>query len=148
MEPEVIRARHLFLSTVEVDTPERAALMLDLHGKLERGEATLEDLAAKFSEDERTKKTGGDLGYFSRHRMPEDFTQVVFALAPGQRSAPFRTSIGWHIVEVDERIPARPADWETLRPEITLYLQNEAKLRALEALGKKERAAARVERFL
>jgi len=136
-EPEVVRARHIFLSTVEIDTPEREQLMRDLHGKLERSEATFGELAAQYSEDERTKKAGGDLGYFSRQRMPEDFTKAVFALSPGQRSAPFRTAIGWHIVEVKEKIAARPADWETVKPEIELHLKNEAKLRAMDALRKR-----------
>ena len=148
VEPEVVRARHIFLSTVEIDTPERAQIVRDLHQKLERGEATFGELAAQYSEDERTKRGGGDLGYFSRHRMPEDFTKVVFTLSPGQRSAPFRTSIGWHIVEVNEKIAPRPADWENLRPEIELHLKCEAKLRALHALRKRKRAASRVERFL
>jgi len=132
-DPETIRARHLFLSTVEVDIPEREQLIRDLHGKLERGEATLATLAAQYSEDERTKRTGGDLGYFSRERLPRDFTDAVFALQPGQRSAPFRTKIGWHIVEVIERLPARPARWDdpALRAEIELHLRNEAKRQAV-----------------
>jgi peptidyl-prolyl cis-trans isomerase C len=136
-DPEVIRARHIFLSTVEVDTPEREQLIRDLHDRLKRGEADFAALAAQYSEDERSKRTGGELGFFARNnRLPKDFTDAVFALQAGQLGAPFRTAIGWHIVEVEERIPARPARWDDaqLRKEIMLHLQNEAKRRAVETV--------------
>lgn len=131
-DPETIRARHIFLSTVEADTPEREALIRDIHQKLTGREASFAELSARFSEDQRTKTAQGDLGYFSRHRMPSDFASTVFALEPGQLSAPFRTSIGWHIAEVTERIPSRAAHWAPLRPELELHSENLAKREALQ----------------
>jgi hypothetical protein len=131
--PEVVHARHLFLSTVEEDTPEREQRVRDLHARILAGEP-LASLTKDFSEDERSRDVGGDLGFFSRLRLPEDFTGPVFALAPGSVSEPFRTSIGWHVVEVIEKLPARPLGWAELRPEIDLYLANEWKLQALDEL--------------
>jgi len=131
--PEVVHARHLFLSTVEEDTPERERRIRDLHARIRAGEP-LASLTKDFSEDERSREVGGDLGFFSRLRLPEDFTGPVFALEPGSVSEPFRTSIGWHVVEVLEKVPARPLGWAELRPEIDLYLANEWKLQALDEL--------------
>lgn len=130
-DPETVRARHIFLSTVENNGPERETLIRDLHQKLVRQEASFADLALRFSEDERTKRAGGDLGYFSRHRVPSGFAAPVFNLQPGRLSDPFRTSIGWHVVEVTDKIPARPARWPDLRAELELHLANEAKREAL-----------------
>jgi parvulin-like peptidyl-prolyl isomerase len=132
-DPEVVRARHIFLSTVETDTPEREALIRDIHRKLAEQEDTFAHLAAQFSEDERSKKAGGDLGFFSRQRIPADFAKPVFALSAGQVSQPFRTSIGWHIVEITERIAARPPQWPDLRREVEFHLRNEAKRDLLDA---------------
>ncbi len=132
--PEVVRARHIFLSTVIEDTLERETLIRDLHAQLSRKAATFEELAAAHSEDERTKARGGDLGYFSRNRMPKAFVEVVFALEPGQISAPFRSKIGWHIVEVNERLEERSLKLKDVRPEIEALLENEWRVQALDSL--------------
>lgn len=145
--PKLIRARHLFLSTVEEDTPERAASMQDWHRLLIEGAAEFEDLVAAFSEDERTKKIGGDLGWFGRKRMPEDFTEVVFALEPGEPSDPFRTSLGWHIVEVMEIREAEQLDFETLKPEIASWIRTEYRRYAIQILLNRLSSVAVVEVF-
>ncbi|MEM7011290.1 MAG: peptidylprolyl isomerase [Verrucomicrobiota bacterium] len=121
--PETIRARHIFLSTVTKDSPARETQIRQLHAQLMDG-AKFEKLAEQ-SEDERTKRSGGDLGYFSRNRMPEDFTAPVFELQPGEVGEPFRTKIGWHIVEVLERFPERPLTWEEAKPEMVAFFENE-----------------------
>ncbi len=132
--PEVIRARHLFLSTVTEDTPQKEVLIRDLHAKLQAGTHGFEELAAAYSTDERTKEIGGDLGYFSRHRMPEDFTAAVFDLEVGQLSKVFRTKVGWHVVEVTERLETRQIELEEIRPEIEAFLENEWRTLALGSL--------------
>ena len=57
--------------------------------------------------------------------MPADFYDPVAKLEPGQLGAPFRTSLGWHIVEVTDRRPAREASFEDMREEIIAYLESE-----------------------
>lgn len=123
-EPEKVRARHLFLSTVEVDDEAREQQIRDLHRKLTAGEATFEELASQ-SDDPRTKNRGGDLNWLTRDRLPEAFTDVAFALEKGEISEPFRTTIGWHIVEVTDRQETRPLSYEELRDDIKAYLENE-----------------------
>ena len=51
-------------------------------------------------------------------RLPEDFVAAVFAQKTGERGAPFQTELGWHIVEVTERRPARQAELAEVRGEI------------------------------
>jgi parvulin-like peptidyl-prolyl isomerase len=145
--PPLIRARHLFLSTVIEDTPGREARIRDCHRMLESGEIDFETLAAEVSEDERTKRHGGDLGWFGSERMPRDFTDVAFGLRPGDRSEPFRTSLGWHILEVTgERAPER-LDYETLRPEIRAWLETERRRYAVEILLNRLKLVAVMEVF-
>ncbi|MCB1062685.1 MAG: peptidylprolyl isomerase [Verrucomicrobiae bacterium] len=130
--PQLIRARHLFLSTVDEDTPEREAQIREMHRQLTTGEIPFETLAATFSEDERTKHRGGDLGWFGTERMPEDFSDIAFGLRPGQRSEPFRSSLGWHILEVTDTHDGSRLDFETLRPEIAAWVETERRRYAIQ----------------
>ena len=57
--------------------------------------------------------------------MPADFFGPVSKLPAGELGEPFRSSLGWHIVEVTDRRPAREARFEDLREEILAYLESE-----------------------
>jgi hypothetical protein len=114
---------------------------------LESGEVPFETLAADVSEDERTKRHGGDLGWFGRDRMPRDFADVAFGLRPGQRSGPFRTALGWHIVEVTDARPPARLDYEDLKPEIRAWLETERRRYAAQVLVNRLMAVAVVEVF-
>jgi hypothetical protein len=127
-QPVRFRASHLFLAA-PVDTPpevveSKRQTIEALAVRLQRGE-TLAQLAAEASEDEATKSRGGDLGFFSSARMPADFVGEVEKLAPGRRSNPFRSHLGFHIVEVTEIKPARVLSFDEARGEILLALGNE-----------------------
>lgn len=145
--PALVRARHIFVATGVEDTPEREARIRECQRLLESGEMTFEALAAAFSEDERTKRDGGDLGWFGRDRMPAPFAEEVFALKPGERSTPFRSPLGWHIVEVTDAKPAEKLDLEALRPEIRAWLETERRRYALRVLLNRLRNVSKVEVF-
>lgn len=129
--PEVVRARHIFLSTLDQDEAVVEARIREIHQQLEDESATFANLAAELSEDERSRLTGGDLGWFTKARLPDDFGEAVFALEPGQLSAPFRSKLGWHIVEVTERQEERPATYEEMRAELHLWLENQQRQDAI-----------------
>jgi peptidyl-prolyl cis-trans isomerase SurA len=48
-----------------------------------------------------------DLGYFSAFKMVYDFESVAYNTKPGTVSMPFKTSFGYHIVNVDEKKPSQ-----------------------------------------
>ena len=127
-QPVRFRASHLFLAAPAETPPEVVQAKQEaidaLAVRLERGE-TLAQLAAEASEDEATKWRGGDLGFFSPARMPSEFIGEVEKLGVGQRSKPFRSHLGFHVVEVTEIRPARLLSFEDARAEISLTLANE-----------------------
>ncbi|MCB1090300.1 MAG: peptidylprolyl isomerase [Verrucomicrobiae bacterium] len=145
--PPLVRARHLFLSTVMEDTPEKEERIRECHRLLTSGEVTFEALAADASEDERSKRRGGDLGWFGPGRMPRDFSDVAFGLRPGQRSEPFRTSLGWHIVEVLETREPESLGFEALKPEIRAWLETERRRYAIQILMNRLKTVAVIEVF-
>jgi len=63
--------------------------------------------------------TRGDLGWVPRgYLLDANFEQIAFSLAAGEHSNVITTDVGFHIIKVLERDPARP-----LSPDATLALQ-------------------------
>lgn len=122
--PERVRASHLFLSGHNQKKPDRTGEILEFHRRIVAGEATLAALAAEVSEDSRSNKTAGRLGWLTRGRVPADFAEKVFSLTPGQVSDPFRTGLGWHIAVVHEKRPARDPRFSEVKEEIKSLLRS------------------------
>lgn len=145
-EPEKIRARQIFLAAGG-DGESREALLRDIHRQIGEGEGTFEEFAAEFSEDLQTRNRGGDLNWFARDRVPEDFARVVFSQKVGELGEPFRTSLGWHLVVVDAHQAGRPVRFEEVEQEIRHHLENERTVATIKDLMKKLRTVANIRLF-
>ncbi len=88
---EMVWARHILVAT----EPE-ARLILT---KLGEGEDWT-DLAAKMSTDTSNSANGGDLGWFGKGQMVEEFETAAYALKIGEVSEPVKTTFGYHIIQV------------------------------------------------
>jgi hypothetical protein len=142
--PERAKVSHIFLTVHDWQKPDRSSEIAELYRKLTAGEATLESLAARISEDERSNKTGGSLGWIGRDRLPEDFAKAIFKLPLGKVSEPFRTKLGWHIVLVQERRPARPMEFPEVKTEIMARLDQAWRERAVKQLVEELRGKAKI----
>lgn len=63
------------------------------------GGADFAQVASESSEDNSTKASGGDLGWFTQDEFGPEFGSQVAVLADDEVSQPFRTQAGWHIVQ-------------------------------------------------
>jgi hypothetical protein len=142
--PERVRASHIFLTAHDAEKPDRTAEMDQIRQQLAAGTATFTQLAAKFSDDDRSKNIGGDLGWFSRERIPEDFATAIFSLSVGKPSPVFRTRLGWHIALVLEKKPARLPEFAEAKEEIVAMLENQWRVTAVDRLRAELRAAATI----
>lgn len=131
--PERIRARHIFIANLGKENGEAERMIRAAAGRLEEGEA-FEKVAAELSEDSRSRTLGGELGWFTRERMDENFVSVVFALDDSKVSPPFATEIGWHLVEVLERKPKGRVSIDKVREELAAAIEAEKRQYALDAL--------------
>lgn len=109
--PERAEVRHIFQATLGRDTKEVENRMKDLLRALRRGDMTFESAARAHSEDPASKDRGGSLGWISKGRLPDDFTQAVFSI-PLTTPTLVRTSTGWHILETTARMEREPRSWE------------------------------------
>jgi peptidyl-prolyl cis-trans isomerase C len=66
-------------------------------------------LAVNNSQDLSTRVAGGDAGWFPRGWLTQpEVEQAAFALQPGETSEVIKSTLGFYIVRVVEREPARP----------------------------------------
>lgn len=72
--------------------------------RVNNGTADFSMLARLYSDDQGTAMKGGELGFFGRGTMVQEFTNAAFALTePGQVSRVFQTEFGYHIVQLIEK---------------------------------------------
>lgn len=82
-------------------------------------------LARQFSDGPGADK-GGELGTFGRGEMDSALDEAAFGLKPGQVSEPIRTTAGFHLLRVDERIGAGHRPLAEVQDEIRDKLYNDA----------------------
>lgn len=105
-----VRASHILVRIPENPTPEdtlKAWNKMQEIIELTKTEKDFKKLAGEYSDDPSAKQNGGDLGYFSAFRMVYPFESGAFNTPVGQISKPIRTSYGYHIIKVVDKIPAR-----------------------------------------
>ncbi len=88
---------------------------------------------------------GGDLGFFRRGAMVPAFEKVAFSLKPGEVSEPVRTSLGWHVLKLEEMRAIGLLPLAELKPQIEEKLRREQGERASQQYVKQLRAAAVVD---
>ena len=108
---EDVQVAHILFKTnpnVATDTAAAYAKVMASYKRLQAGEAW--DLVAKqTSEDAATKDMGGDLGFIVA-LLPNGFyafETAAYETPVGQYAAPIRTTLGYHIVKVISKRPAR-----------------------------------------
>ncbi|AQQ08487.1 Putative peptidyl-prolyl cis-trans isomerase Cbf2 precursor [Sedimentisphaera cyanobacteriorum] len=141
--PEMVRASHIVKHLAPGEENDEA--YEELQGVLERitnGEKDFAEFAAEYSE---CPDQGGDLGYFARGKMVEDFEDIAFGMEVGEVSEVFRTEFGFHIAKVTDRQPERQCGLDEVKDYIENQLQEQKKEEALEKFLDKHVNKASVE---
>lgn len=100
-EDEFVRASHILVSKSET-VKDDSAEAYKLYEELKNG-ADFEAYAKEYSQDPGSARLGGDLGWFGKGRMVQEFSDACFAGTIGEIQAPVKTNYGYHIIRVEGR---------------------------------------------
>lgn len=106
-------------------------------------------LALDYSED-NSRTSGGDLGYLQRDQMIAAFADAAFSLKPGQVSDIVETHLGYHLIQMVDRIPSSQMAYRNARTKIERTLRRNKEKKATDTyLAKLKRQASitRLRRF-
>ena len=98
MKPKEIHAAHIVKKVTPPTAQKTYSEMCGIRKKLLDGA----DFAKIADECSSCNDAGGDLGFFSRGKMVEEFDVIAFSMNPGEISPIFQTQFGYHIVKVYE----------------------------------------------
>ncbi len=106
---EQVKASHIL--TKDKKTAE------EVEKKLKAGE-DFAKLAKEYSTDTDNKEKGGDLGYFGKGDMTEEFEKAAFNLKVNEVSEPVKTDYGYHVIKVTDIQEAKEPNLEDSKEEI------------------------------
>lgn len=132
--PERFRARHILV--------ENEAKASEILSRIKSGGDFAKIAQAESQDPSRAR--GGDIGTFSRGQLIKEFEDAVTSLEVGQMSGVVRTTIGYHIIQLIEKLPARTLSVDEVRDQIVQDLRAEKKRGAVIALAESLRKRAKI----
>lgn len=97
-----VEVAHILLNDLSAKGEE---LIHSIYEKLENDEQ-FKALARKYSNDSGSKSKGGKIRKFGTGMMVKPFEDVAYSLQEeGEYSKPFKTTFGWHIVQLIKKYP-------------------------------------------
>jgi len=129
-KPEMVRASHILLATVDLKTgqqlndEQKAIKRKEIEALLKRARAgeDFAKLAGKYSEDPGAKDTGGEYT-FPRGQMVAEFEAAAFSMKPDQISEVVTTQFGYHIIKLSEKMPAHKMSLDEVKTRLKAYLE-------------------------
>jgi len=103
VEVEEVKARHILIQpSIILSDAKAESLLQGFLDQIEAGEANFADLAKEHSEGPTSVK-GGDLGWADPKSYDPAFKDALATMAKGDYHKPFRSSFGWHIIQLEDR---------------------------------------------
>lgn len=103
VEIEEVKASHILIKPSIILSEAKAEAQLQgMLDQIEAGEANFADLAKEFSEGP-TSVRGGDLGWADPTSYDPAFKEALATMKIGEYHKPFRSSFGWHIIQLNDR---------------------------------------------
>jgi peptidyl-prolyl cis-trans isomerase C len=91
-------------------------------------------VAAKTTEDTPGRMLKGEVGFRTRGAMGKEYAEVAFKLPKGGVSEPFKTTVGWHIIQVEDQRMSTLLDFDEFRDRYTNASGRNAQVQLVEEL--------------
>lgn len=131
------QARHILISAGNGRTDAEASALADEIAKKLADGADFAALATQYSSDPGSAARGGDLGFAGRGVYVEAFEQTLFALQPGQTSAPVKTEFGYHIIRLEAVKASAGQSFDEVRNQLAESLREQKAQDAFYALAER-----------
>lgn len=103
VEIEEVKSRHILIEpSIILSEAKAEATLLEFLEKIKAGEADFAELAKEHSDGPSGVK-GGDLGWSDPNNYDVAFKKALAALDVDEYHKPFRSSFGWHLVQLTGR---------------------------------------------
>ena len=97
---EQVNVRHILVKPNEIRSDLEARMLAkNLYDRVQSGEE-FSELAKAYSDDTASALNGGDMSWISPDSLVPEFRTVMLNIPEKTVSEPFRTTYGWHILEV------------------------------------------------
>lgn len=138
--PDRVKVRHLYLVSTGGALQELEQFQKELNGYREQvlsGKAKFQDLVKKYSQDERTKANGGDLGWIDRGMLKDspEFEEGIFNLKKGEISKPLKLGNGYDLVQAMDKEKAYKSTFAEVRNKVLKRYQQEKAAQKLYSLS-------------
>lgn len=137
--PEKVKIRHIFLAPSQTEgfqDPEKARKTLDdYRQQVLSGKAKFQDLAQKYSQDDQTKKLGGEIGWLERGRLPKDMEDNIFGLKKGEITKPFKLQNGYDIAQIEDREDEYKSTFAEVKTKVAEQYRKEKAIQKISAIS-------------
>ena len=140
-KPKEIHAAHI----VKKITPNTAAQVYKEMGEIRKQLLDGADFAKMADRHSGCNDAGGDLGWFSRGKMVEEFDVIVFSMNPGEISPIFQTQFGYHIATVYDTRTEERMSLEDCEEEIKAAIKNKMTEQCVDKWLEKVRPKAKIQ---
>ncbi len=119
-----VHLRHILISVPEKSPPEQEKAALQRAQEILSRARAGEDFGAlaRTTSEGAGASSGGDIGWLQRGQLMKEIEETAFQLTPGQVSSPIRSSLGFHLVKLEEQeagqIPPLPVVQGKIREEL------------------------------
>lgn len=115
---EFIKPTERRLSQIVVKNEDEAKKVYE---KIDKGEE-FEKIAKELSTDEKTKASGGDLGFFKKGQLNQQIENAVFSLRKGQVSMPLTYKGEFYIFKVTD-VKGTPVEFDQIKSQLIEQLK-------------------------
>ena len=140
IKPKEIHAAHI----VKKPEPSQPEIVYNEMLKLRKSLLNGADFAEVADEHSSCDEEGGDLGYFPRGQMVEEFDVIAFSMEAGEISPIFQTPFGYHIVKVYDIKEPQRLSFEECKDEIKAEIITKLNEECIDKWLEKERPNAKI----
>jgi len=147
---EKVRASHILVLVAEdAGEAKKVAAMEKINSikKKIRDGGDFAQLAKEYSDCPSAEK-GGDLGYFERGKMVQEFENAAFAMNTGDVSDVVTTQYGYHLIKVTDKIEAGTVAYEKVKSDLEDYMKQQEISSGVTALIETIRKDAEITTYL